>query len=87
VLSFNRNVAGSEIQLVQVNVPEYRVRLPLLLDELADIERAERAAAQLAPGGEVGPLRALVNTHWSFIYWEPMKRFFEGRRRQKPPTR
>jgi hypothetical protein len=74
VLGFHQNIAGAEIRLVQAEVPEYRVRLPLLLDELGDLGRAERAAAQLAPGGEVGPLRELVNTHWSLIYWEPMKR-------------
>ncbi|HET6149233.1 MAG TPA: hypothetical protein VFH68_16970 [Polyangia bacterium] len=81
VLGFHRNLAGAEIRLVQVEVPDYRVRLPLIIDELGDIERAERAAQHLAPGGEVGPLREIVNTHWSLVYWEPMKQFFAARAR------
>jgi hypothetical protein len=81
VLLFRKNVAGAEIQLVQVDVPDYEVRLPLVLEELADIVRAERAAAQAAPGGEFGPLSTLVNTHWSLVYWEPMKRYFQSRPR------
>src|SRR5207248_1364040 len=44
VLGFHRNLAGAEIRLVQAEVPEYRVRLPFIIDELADIERAEGAA-------------------------------------------
>ena len=79
VLDFHPNVAGAEIQLVQSGVPSYDVRLPLTLEELADVDRAERAAAQSAPGGEVGPLSTLVNTHWSLVYWEPMKRYFQAR--------
>jgi uncharacterized protein YndB with AHSA1/START domain len=79
VLDFQSNVAGAEIQLVQIGVPDYDVRLPLTLEELADVHRAERAAAQSAPGGEVGPLSTLVNTHWSLVYWEPMKRYFHAR--------
>ena len=82
VLGFHPNVAGAEIRLLQAEVPEYRVRLPLVIDELAEIERAERAAQQLAPGGEVGPLRELVNTHWSLVYWEPMKHYFAARARR-----
>jgi hypothetical protein len=81
VLGFHANVAGAEIRLVHAEVPEYRVRVPLLIDDLADVERAERAAAHLAPGGEVGPLRQLVSTHWSLIYWEPMKQYFAARPR------
>jgi hypothetical protein len=26
--------------------------------------------------GEVGPLSQIVNTHWSLLYWEPMRRYF-----------
>jgi uncharacterized protein YndB with AHSA1/START domain len=26
--------------------------------------------------GEVGPLEQIVNTHWSVLYWDPMRRFF-----------
>ena len=79
VLDFKANAVGAEIELVQVGVPDYEVRLPLTLEELADMPRAERAAAHSAPGGEVGPLSALVNTHWSLVYWEPMKRYFQSR--------
>jgi hypothetical protein len=81
VLGFHKNIAGAEMRLVQAEVPEHRVRLPLLIDEIADMERAERAAAQLAPGGEVGSLRELVSTHWSLIYWEPMNPHFAARSR------
>ncbi len=28
VLTFNKNIAGTEIQLVQVNVPDYKVSVP-----------------------------------------------------------
>jgi hypothetical protein len=28
--------------------------------------------------GETGPLRAIVNTHWGMLYWEPMKRYFQN---------
>ena len=77
ILLFKKNVAGAEIQLVQVGVPDYEVRLPVVLEELSDIPRAQRAAAEGAPGGEVGPLSTLVNTHWSLVYWEPMKRYFQ----------
>jgi len=27
--------------------------------------------------GEVGPLSAIVNTHWSLLYWEPMREYFK----------
>ena len=27
--------------------------------------------------GEVGPLEQIVNTHWSLLYWEPMRRYFD----------
>lgn len=57
VLTFQRNIAGTEIQLVQVNVPDYKVSVP--------------------ETGEVGSLSSIVNTHWSFLYWEPMKRYFQ----------
>jgi hypothetical protein len=56
VLTFRENAAGAEIQLVQANVPDYRVRI----DET----------------GEAGPLSEIVNTHWSLLYWEPMRRYF-----------
>jgi uncharacterized protein YndB with AHSA1/START domain len=26
--------------------------------------------------GEVGPLEQIVNTHWSILYWDPMRRYF-----------
>lgn len=26
--------------------------------------------------GEVGALSQIVNTHWSLLYWEPMRRYF-----------
>lgn len=26
--------------------------------------------------GEVGPLEQIVNTHWSVLYWDPMRRYF-----------
>ena len=80
ILTFKKNIAGAEIGLVQTEVPEYRVRIPLMLDELGDMDCATRAAAQLAPGGEVGPLQTLVNTHWSLIYWEPMKHYFAAQK-------
>jgi hypothetical protein len=25
--------------------------------------------------GETGPLSEIVNTHWSLLYWDPMKRY------------
>ena len=31
---------------------------------------------KVAETGEVGPLSAIVNTHWSLLYWEPMRRYF-----------
>jgi hypothetical protein len=57
VLTFHKNLAGAEIQLVHVNVPDYKVSVP--------------------ETGETGPLSAIVNTHWSLLYWEPMKRYFQ----------
>jgi uncharacterized protein YndB with AHSA1/START domain len=57
VLTFQKNLVGAEIQLVQVNVPDYKVRVP--------------------ETGEIGPLSSIVNTHWSLLYWEPMKRYFQ----------
>lgn len=27
--------------------------------------------------GEVGPLEQIVNTHWSVLYWDPMRRYFD----------
>jgi hypothetical protein len=59
VLTFQKNLAGAEIQLVQVNVPEYNVHVP--------------------ETGETGSLRSIVNTHWSLLYWEPMRRYFQKR--------
>jgi hypothetical protein len=61
VLTFKKNTAGSEIQLVQVNVPDYKVKIP--------------------DTGEVGPLSAIVNTHWNLLYWEPMKKHFQASQR------
>jgi hypothetical protein len=58
VLTFRTNMAGAEIQLVQANVPDYKVSIP--------------------ETGEVGPLSVIVNTHWSLLYWEPMRRYFQG---------
>jgi len=56
VLTFKPNMAGSEVQLVQANVPGYKARIP--------------------DTGEEGPLSEIVNTHWSLLYWEPMRRYF-----------
>lgn len=28
--------------------------------------------------GEVGPLSEIVNTHWSLLYWEPMRQHFRA---------
>jgi uncharacterized protein YndB with AHSA1/START domain len=57
ILTFQKNLAGAEIQLVQVNVPDYTVSVP--------------------ETGESGSLRSIVNTHWSLLYWEPMKQYFQ----------
>lgn len=57
VLTFNKNIAGSEIQLVQANVPDYKVSVP--------------------ETGEIGALSSIVNTHWSLLYWEPMRAYFQ----------
>ena len=57
VLTFQKNIAGAEIQLVQVNVPDYKVSVP--------------------ETGEIGSLSSIVNTHWSLLYWEPMRRYFQ----------
>ena len=27
--------------------------------------------------GELGPLSEIVNTHWSLLYWEPMREYFK----------
>jgi len=27
--------------------------------------------------GEVGPLSEIVNTHWSLLYWDPMREYFK----------
>lgn len=56
VLTFRKNFAGAEIQLVQTNVPEYKVSIP--------------------DTGEIGSLCSIVSTHWSLLYWEPMRRYF-----------
>jgi hypothetical protein len=56
VLTFRKNLAGAEIQLVQANVPDYKVSVP--------------------ETGEIGSLSSIVNTHWSLLYWEPMRRYF-----------
>ena len=50
-------MAGTEVRLVQSNVPAYRVRIP--------------------ETGEIGPLSEIVNTHWSLLYWEPMRTYFQ----------
>ena len=55
VLTFQQNMVGAEIQLVQANVPDYKVAIP--------------------ETGEIGTLSAIVNTHWSLLYWEPMRRY------------
>jgi len=57
VLTFRKNLAGSEIQLVQTNVPDYKVSVP--------------------ETGEIGSLSSIVNTHWSLLYWEPMRVYFQ----------
>jgi uncharacterized protein YndB with AHSA1/START domain len=59
-LTFAANMAGTEVRLVQSNVPAYRVRIP--------------------ETGEVGPLSEIVNTHWSLLYWEPMRAYFRQTR-------
>lgn len=56
VLTFQKNLTGAEIQLVQVNVPDYKVSVP--------------------ETGEIGSLSSIVNTHWSLLYWEPMRKYF-----------
>ena len=56
VLTFRKTIVGAEIQLVQANVPDYKVSVP--------------------DTGEVGPLSSIVNTHWSLLYWEPMRSYF-----------
>jgi hypothetical protein len=30
--------------------------------------------------GERGPLESIVNTHWSLLYWEPMRQYFSAGR-------
>ncbi len=57
VLTFKKNLTGAEIQLVQANVPDYKVRVP--------------------ETGEIGALSSIVNTHWSLLYWEPMRAHFQ----------
>ena len=27
--------------------------------------------------GEIGALSSIVNTHWSLLYWEPMRAYFQ----------
>ena len=34
-------------------------------------------AVRLPDTGEVGPLSEIVNTHWSLLYWEPMRRYMQ----------
>jgi hypothetical protein len=58
VLTFRKTIAGAEIQLVQVNVPDYKVSVP--------------------ETGGIGSLSSIVNTHWSLLYWEPMRRYFKN---------
>lgn len=58
VLTFKKNLTGAEIQLVQVNVPNYKVKVP--------------------ETGEIGVLSSIVNTHWSLLYWEPMRAYFQN---------
>jgi hypothetical protein len=31
---------------------------------------------RLPDTGETGPLNRIVNTHWSLIYWEPIRCYF-----------
>jgi len=57
VLTFRDIFVGAEIQLAQVNVPSYKVRIP--------------------DTGEVGQLSEIVNTHWSVLYWDPMRQHFQ----------
>jgi hypothetical protein len=59
VLTFRDNIAGAEIGLSQVNVPDYKAKIP--------------------ETGDVGPLSQIVNTHWSLLYWEPMRHYFAPR--------
>jgi len=60
ILTFRKTAFGSEIQMVQVNLPDYEVHIP--------------------PTGETGALSSIVNTHWSLLYWEPMKKYFAGKK-------
>lgn len=57
VLTFRDTAAGAQIELVQVNVPDYQVVIP-------------------NPDGtqEIGPLSAIVNTHWNTLYWDGVRR-------------
>jgi uncharacterized protein YndB with AHSA1/START domain len=57
VLTFKKNLTGAEIQLVQANVPDYKVSVP--------------------ETGEIGALSSIVNTHWSLLYWEPIRAYFQ----------
>jgi uncharacterized protein YndB with AHSA1/START domain len=60
VLTFKKTAFGAEIQMIQVNIPDYEVHLPMT--------------------GETGPLSSIVNTHWGILYWEPMKKYFAGKK-------
>lgn len=33
---------------------------------------------RIADTGEVGPASAIINTHWSLLYWEPMRVYFSA---------
>jgi uncharacterized protein YndB with AHSA1/START domain len=35
-------------------------------------------AVRIPDTGEEGPLEDIVNTHWSLLYWEPMRRFMRA---------
>jgi hypothetical protein len=33
--------------------------------------------ANVPETGEIGALSSIVNTHWSLLYWEPMRAYFQ----------
>ncbi len=37
------------------------------------------SAVKIPETGEIGPLSQIVNTHWSLLYWEPMRHHFAPR--------
>ncbi len=52
-LTFRDTLRGAQIELVQVNVPDYKVEIP----------NPDNTS-------EIGPLSAIVNTHWNTLYWD-----------------